>query len=295
VEIEAFIIANLVAAMESGVLAPAPIWTDAKTFDARPFRGKIHGIIGGYPCPGESLAGLREGHLYKGFIWPAIRRAVAAARPLWCFFENVDDHLTGTYPIVQRSLRNMGYRVEAGIYTAEEVGSPHERKRLFILAVANTACERIRRATGDIYLAHGGQNRQLPVELDRTGEKLGDTTGQRLGEAGGYSASASEWLAGPSKKLVYTRGIIQREQANKADALSNEGRTRDEFSNRSEFVAGQGYYQHEWEEPRTIESGVGCTIDGYNFREDLLRALGNSVVEQTAEIAFLDLLSKHLK
>jgi hypothetical protein len=37
VEIEAFIIANLVAGMEAGVLDPAPIWTDAKTFDARPF------------------------------------------------------------------------------------------------------------------------------------------------------------------------------------------------------------------------------------------------------------------
>src|SRR5687767_3415995 len=34
VEIEAYIIANLVAGMEAGVLDPAPVWTDAKTFDA---------------------------------------------------------------------------------------------------------------------------------------------------------------------------------------------------------------------------------------------------------------------
>jgi DNA modification methylase len=39
------------------------------------FVERIHGIIGGYPCPGESLAGLREGHLYKGFIWPAITKS----------------------------------------------------------------------------------------------------------------------------------------------------------------------------------------------------------------------------
>ncbi len=129
VEIEAFIIANLVAGMEAGVVDPAPIWTDAKTFDASPFRGKIHGIIGGYPCPGESLAGLREGHLYKGFLWPSIRRAISATRPLWCYFENVEAHLTGTFPIVLRSLHNMGYRVEAGIFTAEEVGATQERER----------------------------------------------------------------------------------------------------------------------------------------------------------------------
>jgi len=38
---------------------------------------------------------------------------------------------------------------------------------------------------------------------------------------------------------------------------------------------------------------MGSTINGYNFREDLLRAYGNGVVEQTAEIAFIDLLRKH--
>lgn len=82
IEIEAFCIANLVAGMESGLLDPAPIWTDAKTFDASPFCNKIHGIIGGYPCPGESLAGLRQGHLYKGFIWPYIRKAISTAKPI---------------------------------------------------------------------------------------------------------------------------------------------------------------------------------------------------------------------
>jgi DNA (cytosine-5)-methyltransferase 1 len=54
-----------------------------------------------------------------------------------------------------------------------------------------------------------------------------------------------------------------------------------------------GEPQYEWEAPRTVESGMGCTIDGYNFREDILRALGNGVVEDTAEIAFIDLLNKH--
>jgi hypothetical protein len=37
---------------------------------------------------------------------------------------------------------------------------------------------------------------------------------------------------------------------------------------------------------------VGCTIDGYNFREDLIRALGNAVVEQVAAKAFYFLYKK---
>jgi hypothetical protein len=41
-----------------------------------------------------------------------------------------------------------------------------------------------------------------------------------------------------------------------------------------------------------FERPLDTTINGYNFREDLLRAAGNAVVEQTAELAFIDLLNK---
>jgi DNA (cytosine-5)-methyltransferase 1 len=61
VEIEAFIIYNLVKQMEQGVVAPAPVWTDLKTFPGPSFHGKIHGIVGGYPCQPFSLAGKRGG------------------------------------------------------------------------------------------------------------------------------------------------------------------------------------------------------------------------------------------
>jgi site-specific DNA-cytosine methylase len=307
VEIEAYICANLVAGMEAGVLDPAPIWTDAKTFDAQPFRGRIHGIVGGYPCPGESLAGLREGHLYKGFIWPYIRRAFAATRPLFGFFENVDDHLTGTYPIVQRSLRNMGYRVESGVYSAEEVGATHERQRLFILAVADSDCYGYGAGSGQI----AGKSSKIKGKAQREEwnnllrEWMWDVVRDRSKELVNPMRKrlASEWpergkqdgLGQSGKELVNSQSITEREQANETNAFTTAGQTWDEFSYRSEFVAGQGYYQYPWEEPRQVESGMGCTIDGYNFREDLLRALGNSVVEQTAELAFIDLLNKHLK
>lgn len=276
VEIEAFIIANLVAGMEQGVLDPAPIWTDAKTFDARPFRGKIHGIIGGYPCPGESLAGLREGHLYKGFIWPAIRRAIAAARPLFCFFENVDDHLTGTYPIVQRSLRNMGYAVEAGVFSAEEVGAPHERKRLFILAIDESYLAHSRRVQSE----RNGRLEQMDGKAGKS-EGIGDQW-QRLWNAFGYSGQVVEYPK-HSGCLQPGGGVsIPSEKSGNQHAGANE------------FPSGQGEYQHSWEEPRVTELSLGCTIDGYNFREDLLRALGNSVVEQTAELAFRTLIQKFI-
>lgn len=280
VEIEAYICANLVAGMEAGILDPAPIWTDAKTFDARPFRGRIHGILGGYPCPGESLAGLREGHLYKGFIWPYIRRAVAATRPLFAFFENVDDHLTGTYPIVQRSLRNMGYRTEAGIYSAREIGASQERKRIFILALANSYCNELSRRFNRI-------SKATTTDEIKTWIK----NGQWMWDESCYGGENVE-----SKRLAYCSskglerlqsGSLRRQREGSAGSIA-QCRPQD-------FPLGQGFEQWEWEEPREIESSVGSTIHGYDFAGDILRALGNSVVEQTAELAFIDLLEKHLK
>jgi DNA (cytosine-5)-methyltransferase 1 len=311
VEIEAYICANLVAGMEAGILDPAPIWSDAKTFDALPFRGRIHGIIGGYPCPGESLAGLREGHLYKGFIWPYLRRAIAATRPFWCFFENVDDHLTGTYPIVQRSLHNMGYRCEAGVYSAEQVGATHERQRLFILAVADSYSY----GYGAGAAQTAGKGSKIKGKAHR--QEWNDLLRQWMWDV----------IRNSGEELVNSASITKREQADETNTKSTGGQTWTESGQRCEqladevgqrleiggkqstwqeqqaperssiaqFPARPGEQQHDWEEPRTVKSGVGCTINGYNFREDLLRALGNSVVEQCAEKAFLDLLKKHLK
>ena len=49
------------------------------------------------------------------------------------FFENVEHHFKLGFDEVYRDLSEMGYRVEAGIFSAAEVGPPHLRKRLFIL------------------------------------------------------------------------------------------------------------------------------------------------------------------
>jgi site-specific DNA-cytosine methylase len=298
VEIEAHIIANLVAGMEAGVLGAAPIWTDAKTFDALPFHGRVHGLIGGYPCPGESTAGLREGHLYKGFIWPSIRRAIQASRPLWCFFENVDDHLTGTYPIVLRSLYNMGYSVEAGVFDAEEVGSTCERKRLFIFAVAKSDSVRTIRELRNL-LQPSAEDEGTPQRKDRewlrngtkhSGEVVVGSNGGRLENVGLFREQNQKEDGGTSNtgaEVGQSRGAgLEEWQIESA---------REKFSalERAGYPMGQGYEQFPWEPPR-IESSLVYNIARYNFREDLVRAVGNSVDENTAELAFFTLLEKHI-
>lgn len=134
VENEAFAIEVLAQRMEEGFLDPAPIWSDLRTFDGRPWRGKIQGIIGGYPCQPWSLAGKRLGADDPRHLWPSIARIIREIEPSYCFFENVEGHISLGFPEVRAELRAMGFRVEAGLFSAAEIGGSHIRKRLFILA-----------------------------------------------------------------------------------------------------------------------------------------------------------------
>ena len=325
VEIEAFCVANLVAAMEAGVLAPAPVWTNLKTFDARPFRGKVHGIIGGYPCQPFSIAGDRKGQEDPRHLWPYIRRTIKAAKPVWCLFENVRGHLSLGFEQVYRELAAMGYAVECGIYSAAEAGAPHERERLFILAVANSYREQWRVSKRKQGQKRGVQGQS--IDLERRGEeiphpeccrcapgyeRMGRQTGANIdrrceGAELGYANGGNELhLPGrfgekPTQKPItgYSGDLPNPECrcTQLSDERGQPGQQKPCITGGSgqakRWPAPPGEPQYDWEEPRTTEPGMGCTINGYDFTEDLLRAYGNSVVEQSAEIAMIDLLNKH--
>lgn len=143
VEHEAFAAHILATRMEEGSLDPAPIWTDLHTFDGRPWRGAVDSIVGGYPCQPFSAAGKRLGAADPRHLWPEISRLIQEIQPRWCFFENVRGHLTLGFEDVWSDLRRLGYRVEAGLFSAEEVGASHRRERLFILAVADRSNGRL--------------------------------------------------------------------------------------------------------------------------------------------------------
>ena len=149
-EIEGFACANLVSKMESGLLDCAPIWTDLKTFPWRAFRDRVDILSGGYPCQPFSAAGKRLGTDDPRHLWPFIANGIRLLRPRLCFFENVEGHISLGLREVISELESMGYKVSWGIFSAREVGAPHQRKRVFILAMANSARdERSEQKAGD--------------------------------------------------------------------------------------------------------------------------------------------------
>lgn len=290
VENEAFIIENLVRQMEQGVLAPTPVWANVKTLNWEIFRGLINGIVGGYPCTPFSQAGLQTGVEHPAHLWPSFKRGIGIVKPDWCFFENVANHINIGYEQVRGDLQSLGYTVEEGIFSAEEVGAPHIRRRLFILALDNSLCGRHGRSEKEIR-ARG----KCPVA---SGEELADAS--RIGErepsdqaitiAGNEKTREKSGVRGSELDDAIGSGL----QGHAGDDLATGGRQEPDRSiAATSFPMGQGYDQHEWEAPR-LESSLGFTINGYNYREDLLRMAGNGVVPQTAALAFSTLLKRFL-
>lgn len=133
-ELEGFAQANLISKMEKGLLDAAPIWNDLKTFPYESFHGLVDIIIAGYPCQPFSSAGKRAGKEDPRHLWPWIADGIRLLQPTMCFFENVEGHISLGLSTVISDLEELGYKVSWGIFSAREVGAPHQRKRLFIMA-----------------------------------------------------------------------------------------------------------------------------------------------------------------
>lgn len=196
VERESHAAATLVARMEDQALGQAPIWDDLKTFDGRPWRGRVHLVSAGYPCQPFSYSGKRAAEADPRHLWPQVARIVEEVEPEWVWCENVEGHLSLGYANVSADLRRMGYTPKAGLFTAREAGASHRRRRLFILAHANRQRRGLcagfddQRGQGqsDIAIRHiRGQRR--PVLDERSGEimdyPLADFEGGRLGSDSG--------------------------------------------------------------------------------------------------------------
>lgn len=138
VEREAFAVAHLVAAMQQGLLDEAPVWSDARTFDGRAWRGAVDGLIGGIPCQPHSLAGKRLEREDPRDLWSTARRILVQSGAWFVLIENVEGMLSsGGAERVWRDLGRLGFACEVGLFTAAEVGASHKRERTFILGVAD--------------------------------------------------------------------------------------------------------------------------------------------------------------
>jgi len=330
VEREGFPVANLVAKMEAGELDAAPVFTDVKTFPYGEFRGCVDILSGGFPCQPFSAAGKRNGVEDPRHLFPYIANGIRECQPRIVFLENVEGIISAktadgesVLQYVLRELEGLGYRATAGVFSASEVGAPHQRKRVFILGLANGERSGMR---------GGGSSQECGDDLKRIQGNEGERNELR-GEVEGFSNSSREELANndsqvrgrSSSKQPVEIEVKETTRGSSIGDGSNE-RTSELANSISEGLEGHGWYeqgegrqstrqnrptatsglpsrwpsrpsepQHDWEEPRVTgqaEPGLGRATNGSSSRVDRLRLLGNGVVPATAAKAFLTLIQR---
>ena len=127
----------LQARIRDGLLDDAPIWGDVRTFDGTPWRGCVDIVTAGFPCQPFSVAGQQQASDDDRNMWPDTIRVIRETRPTWCLLENVPGLLSashGYYGQILRDLAESGYDARWRVLSAAEVGAPHKRDRLFIVA-----------------------------------------------------------------------------------------------------------------------------------------------------------------
>ena len=318
VEREGFPVANLVAKMEAGELDAAPVYTDVKTFPYGEFRGCVDILSGGFPCQPFSAAGKRNGVEDPRHLFPYIAAGIRECQPRIVFLENVEGIISAktadgesVLQYVLRELEGLGYRATAGVFSAAEVGAPHQRKRVYILAHRNnTGLE-----------GH---------HLDSTSEQ-----GEPI-QADTWATGGTRWPSRPSEpqhdredpRVTAVADSDSKGLEGLRECNNSQGR---QASNRQLGGGDQVWPsrpsepQHDWEEPRVVvnstskvlertrgkslqgadkgltltdrstgqaEPRLGGKSNGASSRVDRLRLLGNGVVPATAAKAFVTLIQR---
>jgi DNA-cytosine methyltransferase len=335
VEIEAYAIFNLAKKIEQGWLSKAPIYTNLKTFPYRKFRGQVDILSGGFPCQPFSVAGSKRATEDPRHLFPYIAEGIRECQPRIVFLENVEGIITQrtgdgepVLKYVLRRLEELGYRATAGIFSASEVGLPHQRKRVFILGISNSECSRMH---------GGGSSEECLFEQQLVQSREGERNTVR---------SKTERCNGTPAELGYTEhdGLYAEQKLRGSSSPSNdnsqgqkpteqlEGASRSHDGSsifRCKAVARADQDQYDWEEPRVVgdsegtrlkslfdrqeevepwgtgtryarpffdeveaQSKLGGTVDGATCRVDALRLLGNGVVPATCSKAFVTLFNR---
>jgi DNA (cytosine-5)-methyltransferase 1 len=312
VEREGFPIANLVSKIEAGELDEAPVFTDVKTFPYRKFRGCVDILSGGFPCQPFSAAGKRQATEDPRHLFPYIADGIRECQPRIVFLENVAGIISAktadgesVLQYVLRELEGLGYRATAGVFSASEVGAPHQRKRVFILGLANGERSGMRgggssqECGDDLKRIQGNEGERNELRGEASGcsrdlreEELGNTSDLRLQQHRADSRETSTDQSGEERRVYEPQGTSSLSRYGSQSQGSQELADRIDEGSQGRIHGGQdtqrqgvnghvgrscssshrgwpsrpGERQHDWEAPRV--TAVGDTTSQQGSSED---------------------------
>jgi DNA (cytosine-5)-methyltransferase 1 len=149
VERDRYAASVLAQRQNDGALCPFPVWDDVCTFNGKPWRGIVDVVSGGFPCQDISVAGRGSGLSgERSGLWREFARIIREVVPQYVYVENSPALTFRGLDIVLSDLAALGFNAEWGVLGASDIGAPHKRERIWIVAqLADPASER-RRADG---------------------------------------------------------------------------------------------------------------------------------------------------
>lgn len=175
VEYEPYAAAVLIQRQNDGILQPFPVWDDVRTFDGKPWRGCVDVVSGGFPCQDISSAGRGDGITgERSGLWKEMARIICEVRPRYVFVENSPLLTSRGIDVVLGDLAAMGFDAEWGVYGAADAGAPHQRDRIWIVAVSQ-----VERWTARGILGGDAEGQPELVHGSQSPRPLADTDGSR--------------------------------------------------------------------------------------------------------------------
>ncbi len=283
-------------------------WGDVRTFPPGPAEEwRVDLVCAGVPCQPVSHAGKQKGVDDERWMWGEALRVVADIEPTFFVAENpigILNHDGGrAFRGVLGALSSVGYVCEWDVIAASDLGAPHRRERVWLVAYANSFSRTER------------QSRRADRGLHSQSERSprGKDEGQAwsvAGDCGSHSRGGSALdqvsllrglllhdslrsrsrLPMPSDRGVGAESVQASDHVADSDGEGLErtvlehaseglprpcsGARRDEEEKVSEAAAGW------WE----AEPQLGRVAHGIPNRVDRLRCLGNAVVPQIVEL-----------
>jgi DNA (cytosine-5)-methyltransferase 1 len=282
VERDAYAAGVLLARMEESALERAPVWCgEIAELPLEPFAERVDCVTAGFPCQPFSVAGARKRTSDERWIWPDIARVLLLVRPRLVFLENVPALASGGLGPVLGDLASLGFDAEWTVLRASDVGAPHQRARMFILAwhVPDAGGDAIRERAE----RGGGSTRQTEPWNPVAGD-----VGEGVADADSAGCDLQREAEGLRRGEGAPRGDADGCTTNVGDAAGSgrEGRFHGAPSGgvRS-FPPGSDTPREMW--PGWCpQPAIRRGSNGSRYRLDRLRCLGNAVVPQQAALAW---------
>lgn len=240
-------------------------WGDVRTFPpGLPGEYRVDLICAGVPCQPVSHAGKQKGAADERWMWGEALRVVADLQPRFFVAENpigILNHDGGrTFRGLLRALTSVGYVCEWHVISAADVGAPHLRQRVWLVAYSDS----ISRAEGEPRRTARG------VSAASAGSQRRKNQGQAWAQPWDCSTDVADANGG--------RCEIKR-LAEHCDQQGEAGSVVDGCSPWRRWQRTPELAKHWSAEPQ-----LGRLAYGVPSRVDRLRCLGNAVVPQIVEL-----------